>query len=190
MAARLLVLAVAALALRAADPNLDSANAKLDRIDEGRAKPGDEIFFTLAEINAWARDEVPIAVPQGIRDPKVELGNGNGTGSALVDFVKIEQSRGKTPGLIAKMFAGERPLKVSLSLESAGGTCTVHVTRVDIGGSSVEGTLLDLIIRTFFKPLYPDATVEEPFEIGYNVDKIELRPDGIRVTMKKQSRRP
>lgn len=185
MTARLVILAVAALSLRAADPVLDRANAKLDRIDDGKAKPGEVIFFTLAEINAWARDEVPIAVPQGIRDLKVELGNGTGTGSAMVDFVKIEQSRGKTPGLIAKMFAGERPLKVSLTVESGGGKCTVHVTRVDIGGTSVEGTLLDLLIRTFFKPLYPDAKVEEPFEIGYNVDRIELRPDGIRVTMTK-----
>lgn len=185
MVARLLVLAVASLALRAADPNLDSANAKLDRIDEGRAKPGESIFFTLAEINAWARDGVPIAVPQGVRDPKVELGNGTGTGSVMADFVKVEQSRGGTPGLIANMFAGERPLKVSLRVESAGGKCTVYVTRVEIGGSSVEGNLLDLLIRTFFKPLFPDAKVNEPFEIGYNVDRIELRPDGIRVTMKK-----
>ena len=180
------VLAVAGLSLRAADSALDSANAKLDRIKDEKTRPGEIILFTPAEVNAWSRDEVPKEVPQGIREPKVALGNGTATGSALVDFLKMEQGRGKTPGrLMSKMLEGERPLKVSVSMTSGGGKATVSLTRVELSEAALEGTILDFLIKTFFLPLYPDAKIGEPFELDYNIDRIELRPDGVRVTMKR-----
>jgi hypothetical protein len=170
---------------RAADSALKTADAKMDRLGNLQAKHGEVVDFSPAEVDAWVRDEVPKAVSQGIRDPKVELGQDTAVASAMVDLVKIEQARGKTPGMVSKMFEGERPLKVSLRLQSAGGKGTVSLTRVEIGGASLEGAVLNLLIKTFFTPLYPDAKINEPFEIGYNIDRIELRPDGIRVTIKK-----
>jgi hypothetical protein len=181
----LLLSALCLPALFGAGSALQSADAKMDKLTNAKAKRGEVIFFSNPEIDAWIHDEVPMVVPQGIREPKVELGQDTGTGSALVDFVKIEQARGKTPGIISKMFAGEHPLKVGLRIESAAGKCTVYVTRVEIGGAVVEGAVLNILIKTFFTPLYPDAKIGEPFDIGYNVDRIELRPDGIRVAIKK-----
>jgi hypothetical protein len=171
--------------LFAADSALKSADTKYDKLSNLKAKRGEVIVFSPAEIDAWVRDEVPKAVSQGVREPKVELGQDTALTSALVDLVKIEQARGKTPGMVSKMFEGERPLKVALRLESAGGKCTVFVTRVELGAAALEGTMLNLLIKSFFTPLYPDAKIGEPFEIGYNVDRIELRPEGIRVTVKK-----
>ncbi len=172
-------------ALFGADSALKSADAKMEKLSDTKAKRGEVILFSPAEIDAWIRDEVPKAVSQGVREPKVELGQDTALTSALVDLVKIEQARGKTPGMFSKMFAGERPLKVALRIESSGGRCTVFLTRVELGGASLEGTVLNILIKTFFTPLYPDAKINEPFEIGYNVDRIELRPDGIRVAIKK-----
>lgn len=186
MLLRLMTLPLAALALSAADPNLERADAKLDRISEGMARPGEEILFTTPEINAWARDVVPKAVPQGVRNPRIELGNGTATGSAIVDFLKMEQARGKSFGVLtSKLLEGERPLGVSVRLESNAGKCTVYLTRVELSGITIEGSVLDILIKTFFMPLYPDAKIGEPFELDDNIDRIELRPDGVHVTMKK-----
>ena len=171
--------------LFAAESALKSADAKLDKLSDMKAKRGEVIVFSPAEIDAWVRDEIPKAVPQGVRNPQVGLGMDTGTGSVLVDFVKLEEARGKTPGMISKMFSGERPLKVYVRLESAAGRCTVFLTRVEVGTASLEGSLLNVLIKTFFTPLYPDAKINEPFDIGYNVDRIELRPEGIRVTVKR-----
>lgn len=182
---RLLALALIACCVFAAQTPLQSADAKMKKFEEEKWKPGEIVVFTPAEIEAWVRNEVPMAVPQGIRDPRVELGAGAGTASAMVDFVKIEESRGKTPGMIAKMFSGERPLKVYLRLESSGGRCTVTPTRVEVGGAVVEGRILDVLISTFFRPLYPDAKIGEPFDLDYNIESIQLRPEGIRVAIKK-----
>src|ERR1700722_1985493 len=137
---RPLLLALAAvLPICAADPAFVRAGNKLDRIESGHARPGSVIVFTPAEMNAWARGRVP-QLYQGIRDPSVQLGAGSATGSAFVDFLKMRQGEGlATNSLVAKLIQGERPLKVSIQLESSHGRATARLTRLEISGVSVTG---------------------------------------------------
>jgi hypothetical protein len=182
----LLLLALAAvLPLRAADPAFARAENKLDLIESGHAHPGSVIVFTPAEMNSWARGRVP-QMYQGIRDPSVQLGDGTATGFAFVDFLKMRQGEGlATNSLVAKLIAGERPLKVSIQLESSHGRATARLTRLEISGVSVTGAPLDFLVNEFFLHLFPDAKVNQPFELHNNIERIELRPDGVRVTIKK-----
>ena len=182
----LLLLALAAvLPLSAADPAFERAEKKLDLIESGHARPGSVILFTPAEMNAWARGRVP-QMYQGIRDPKVQLGEGSATASALVDLLKMRQGEGlATNFLIAKLIEGERPLKVSIQLESSHGRATARLTRLEISGVAVTGAPLDFLVNEFFLHLFPDAKVNQPFELHNNMERIELRPDGVRVTMRK-----
>ncbi len=182
----LLLLALAAvLQLHAADLAFDRAGRKLDRIESGHARPGSVIVFTPAEMNAWARGRVP-QMYQGIRDPAVELGSGTASGSAFVDFLKMRQGEGlATNSLIAKLISGERPLKVSIQLESSHGRATARLTRLEISGVAVTGAPLDFLVNEFFLHLFPDAKVNQPFDLENNIERIELRPDGVRVTIKK-----
>ena len=186
---RVLVLAAAgvafSVALNAADPVLESANAKLEKLESGQAKPGETMVFTPAEINAWVAVKVPEAVPQGIRETRIELGTDTASASAMVDFPKIQESRGKSVGWAMAMFQGERPLKISVRVASGGGKITVFLTRVEISGVGVEGTALDFLIRSFFLPLYPDAKIGEPVDLDFNIDHVQIRPDGLRITIKK-----
>lgn len=170
-------------AVFAADPAYTSAVAKLDRIGDRRTKPGEVIVFTPQEVNAWARVAVPEAVPQGIRNPRVDLGMDAASGYALVDFLKMRKQA--SSWLVTKMIEGERPLKISVTMASGGGRCKVNLTRVEIGGVVAEGQVLDFLVKNFFLPLYPDAKINEPFELDYNIDRIDLRPDGIHVTIKR-----
>ena len=170
-------------AVFAADPAYTSAEAKLDRIGDRQAKPGEVIVFTPQEVNAWARVAVPDAVPQGVRNPRVELGMDTGTGYALVDFLKMRKQ--PSSWLVTKMIEGERPLKIVVTVVSGGGRCKVMLNRVEIGGVAAEGQVLDFLVKNFFLPLYPDAKINEPFDLDYNIDRIDLRPTGIRVTMKR-----
>lgn len=168
------------------DAYLHSADAKLDTIENNKAKRGSVIVFSLPEINSWAKYKVPEVVPQGIRNQRVTLGYDSGTGYALIDFLKMRHAQGKDPGwLISHLIEGERPVSVALHVESGGGYAKVDVTRVDISGAAASGTVLEFLIKTFFMPLYPTAKIGERFEIGYGIDRIELRPTGVRVTMKK-----
>ena len=177
----LLILAVLS-PLFAANPVLDRIDLKLNLIDSGRARRGSVIVFTPAEMNAWARSRVP-QMYQGISDPSIQLGMGTATGSAMIDLLKMRQ--GPTNPLIAKLIEGERPLKVSVQLDSSGGRATAKLTRLEISGIAVTGAPLDFLVNQFFLKMFPDAKVNQPFELRDNIDRIELRPDGVRVTIKK-----
>ena len=180
----LLTIAIAPVLL-AADPVFERAWNKLDSIDSGRARPGSVVEFTQAEWNAWAQVRVPQLV-EGVRNPRIELGTGTAAGSAIVDFLKMRQAEGiATNPVLAKLIDGERPVKVSVRVESGGGRCTIHLLRVEISGIAASGVVLDLLVSTFFQPLFPDAKIDQPFELGDNIDRIEIRPAGVRVMIKK-----
>ncbi len=177
---------MAAVLLHAADPLYDRARKKLDMIEEGRAPRGSIVNFTVAEVNAWARVKVPEIVPEGIRDMRVEMGAGTASGYAIVDFLKMRQAEGATTGwFLSKLIEGERPLRVTVRLESAGGRCTVRLTGVELSNVSASQTVLDFLVKAFFIPLYPDAKINEPFELDYNMERIVVRPGVAKVVMKK-----
>ena len=180
----LLAMAIAGAA-PAADPLFESVWNKLERIESGQAKRGSLIVFTPAEINARARARVPQQL-EGIREPRVRLGTGAATGSALVDFLKMRRGEGLvTNPLIAKLIEGERPFQVSIRLESSGGRATVYLTAVEISGIALPRPVLDFLVQDFFLPLFPDAKIGQPFDLRDDIERIDLRPDGVRVQMKR-----
>jgi hypothetical protein len=169
----------------AADPALQSARAKIEKLTNNKMKPGESVTFSLAETQAWAAAIVAEEVPQGIRDLKIELGEDTASSSAIVDLLKVQQSRGKPVGWAVTMFQGEHPLKISVRVNSGGGKITVNLTRLELSGVIVEGTPLDFLIKNFFLPLYPDAKIGQPVDFDYNVDHIQIRPDGLQIVIKK-----
>jgi hypothetical protein len=183
---RLVLTMLFAPLLMAGDQYFDSAEAKLDTLEQGKAKPGSVIVFSLQEINSWARYKVPEIVPQGIRNQRVTLGLDTGTAYALMDFLKMRHAEGKaTNWLMTRLIEGERPVTISIHMQSGGGYAIVDLTRVEISGAVASGSVLDFLIKTFFMPLYPAAKIGEKFEIGYGIDRIDIRATGIRVTMKR-----
>jgi hypothetical protein len=172
--------------LPGADPLYESMQHKLDLIEARLVRHGASVVFSPPEINAWARVKVPEAMPQGIHDEQVELGEGTGSGYAVVDFLQMLQAKGKSANwLMSKLLEGERPLRVSVALESGGGRCVVRLTSVEISNVTANSTVLDFLIRTLFMPLYPDAKISEPFDLDYDIDRIDVHPDSVRVTIKR-----
>ena len=174
-----------AIPLLAVDPLYLSTQKKFDQIADGKLKPGTVVVLTPTELNAWARVKVAESIPQGLRNPVIELGSGEATGSALVDFLKMASQNGQDPGwLISKLIEGERPLKIWIRMTSSGGRAMVNLTRVELSGASLSGRTLDFLIDNFFKPKYPDAKIGEPFDLGYSIERIEIQPAGVRIVMK------
>jgi hypothetical protein len=172
--------------LRGADPVALGVSRKLDLIQTGQAKPGSVFRFTAAELNAWVRAKAPSIVPDGFRQPRLVLGNGEATASALIDFLKVRNASGiQTNFLVAKLIQGEKLVTARASIQSAHGQATVHVLRVEIGGLAVTGAPLDFLVQNFLLPFYPDATIDQPFGLADNVDRIEVTPAEARVYMRR-----
>jgi hypothetical protein len=172
--------------LRAASPLAVSVSRKLDLIENGRAAPGAVIRFTQAEFNAWVRVKAPMIVPEGFREPRLVLGNGEATASALIDFLKVRDSAGlETNVLVAKLIQGEKPVTVRATIHSANGRATVHLESVKIGSLEVSGATLDFLVRNFFLPFYPDAKIDEPFDLANGVERIAIMPAAALVYMRR-----
>ena len=182
MLPKIAILCAALTSWGAALPQSDylSAKRKLDAIQQRRMAPGSAVTFTPREIDAWSRIEIPKEIPHGFLEPHVQLGEGVASGRALVDFLQMRQAQGQNPGwLMSRMLEGERPLLISVRLRSSGGRCTVDLTKVEISGVAAQGSVLDFLIRTFFLPLYPRAKIGQPFELGYNIERLEIHPVGV-----------
>jgi len=172
--------------VRADDPVFGRVWMKLNFLFSGQAAPGSVILFPPDEVDAWVRTRVPARFP-GIRAPKVALGTGNVTASAMVDFTKILAGEGQPLNpAVAKLFEGERPVRVVARIESSGGHAVVSPTRVEVARVAATGSALDLLVKTFLLPLFPDAKIGQPFELGLNIDHVDVRPDGVRVAIKKK----
>jgi len=161
----------------AADPAALAVSKKLDLIQSGKAKPGSVFRFTPGELNAWVRTKAPTVIHDGFRQPRLTLGSGEAGASALIDFLKVRHASGvETPWLVAKLIQGEKLVTARATIRSAHGRATVHLVRVEIGGLAVTGAALDFLVQNFFRPFYPDAKIDEPFELAGDVDRIEVTP--------------
>jgi hypothetical protein len=170
----------------ASDPVAASVSKRLDLIESGKARPGAVFRFTSAELNVWVRVKAPTVVPAGFRQPRLVLGNGEASATALIDFLKVRHGSGvETNWLIAKLIQGEKLVKARASIRSGHGQATVHVLSVEIGGLVVTGAPLDFLVRNFLLPFYPDAKIDEPFELAGNVDRIVVTPAEALVYMRK-----
>jgi len=181
---RLLALVALPLLLVSARSDYSSAHHKLDLIESGRLKPGARVSFTERELNAYVEQELPKTVPQGVREPKLELGAGTATGSALIDFLKLEHAAGNPPGwLMRQLLQGEHPVTVTARITSGNGRATVDVQSIQISGVTIEGRLLDYLIHNYLNAYYPDAKVGQPFEMSYRIDRLDIQPARVDVLL-------
>ena len=179
-----LVLTVTASVVLAADPLAASAQKKLDSISDRKLKPGAVVTLSAREVNAWIHEKAVKAFPQGIRNERIDLGPGTADGNALVDLLKI--SKGNVNALIGRLIEGEKPLRVAIRVESSNGRATVFLTRVELSGVAIDGSILDFLIKHFVQPRYPDMKINEPFDLDFNIDRIEIQATAVRIFIKKR----
>ncbi len=169
--------------VQAATTDYESAQRKIDGIQSDRLKPGARVDLTPRELNAYAEHNLPA----GVRNARVQVtAPGDATGSALVDFGKVERSRGGQPGwLMSKLLDGERPVSVTAHIRSADGKATVDVERVQVSGLEIDGAMLDFLIKNVLLAVYPDAVVGRPFELGHHIRSIDVKPSAVGVVIGK-----
>jgi hypothetical protein len=158
-----------------------SAKQKFDSIESGRLHPGVQVTLTYPELTAWVEN----AAPRGVRNPKLRVAERDvATGTALIDFAQLERSQGRQPGwLMSKLLEGERPVAVTARIRSFAGRATVDLQRVEISGIAIDGRTLDFLIQNFLIPLYPDAVIGKPFELGHRIERLDIVPASVGVVI-------
>jgi hypothetical protein len=182
MPAMLVTAALAATLLSGASPEYLSVVRKFSLIEQDRLKPGSRVTLTPQELNAYARQESAEAAPGAVRNPRLDLGAGTATASALIDFGKLRRAEGKSPGwIMSHLLDGERPVTIIARIRSADGTATVDVESVEISGITIEGPMLDFLINNYLIAAYPDAKVGQPFDLGHRIERLDVQPSAVGV---------
>jgi hypothetical protein len=162
-----------------------SCKRKFDLIESERLRPGSRITLTSRELNAYVAAEVAQYGAGGVRNPQLELGDGSASGTALIDFVKLQQAAGKPPGwMMSRLLAGERPVRVTARIQSGSGRAQVDVERVEISGVVIDGKMLDYLVQHYLVPEFPEAKVGQPFELAHRIDHLEVKPEAVGVVVR------
>ena len=177
---------LAACLLAGAEADYWSAKRKIELIQSDQVAAGAHVTLRAGELEAYAKREIRSVAPEGVREPRLELGNGEAKGFAYIDFPKLRRALGHPMGwLMARLLAGERPVRVKARIRSGGGRATVDLERVEISGLTVSGAALDFLIRNFVLPYYPEAKIGQPFELAHRIERLEVRPSEVRVLIKR-----
>lgn len=180
----LAVLLAGLFLLYGADSQYLAAKHKIDLIEGNTLRPGTRVVLSQGELNSYAEREVAQVAPRGIRQPRVVLGNGSATGTALINFAELQRAQGNEPGwIVSTLLNGERPVRVSATIQSANGQAVVKVQQVEVSGMVIEGTTLDFLIRNYLMHYYPEAKVDRPFELGHRIERLEVRPSAVTVVI-------
>ena len=159
---------------------------KFEQIKNRQAKPGSIVTLGEPELNAYLNEESKALAKEGIRNPKVNLASGKAIGSATVNFLKLKTASGEEPGwLLRQLLDGERKLDVTARLDSKAGRATVYLEKVAIDGIDVSGKPLDYLLNHYLKAYYPKAKVGEPFDLDYEIQRIDLKPETVAVVIAK-----
>jgi hypothetical protein len=158
--------------LGAAPNDYSSAKQKFDLIESDRLKAGSRVELSVRELDAYAEREVP----EGVRNPHLQLvAPGVATGTAMIDFGKVRRALGYQTGwLMSQLLDSDRPVSVTARIHSAGGRATVDLQRVEISGVAADGRTLDFLIQNIFLPLYPNAVLGRPFELGHRIERLDV----------------
>jgi hypothetical protein len=174
-----LIAAALASFVFAAPTDYTSAKHKFDLINTERLRPGATVTLTASELNAYVAHEAP----PGVRNTKLEIVRpGEAVGSALIDFAAVRRGQGHPPGwLMSKLLSGERPVTVAARILSSNGKATVEVHRVEVSGIEIDGKTLDFLIQNVLLPMYPNAAVSRPFDLGHRIERLDIQPAAVGV---------
>jgi hypothetical protein len=163
--------------LQAADPLAERTRNKLSLIKQNKIPRGTILVFSQRDLNAWLRAELAEEQGLGLRDTKMDLADGVVTFEGLADFGKLA---GGNP-LIAGLIGGERSIKIVAQPETAAGKLTVHLKQVEIAGIPLTGVLLNFAAKLVISLLYDDVEIDQPFEMGHNIDRASIDAAALRL---------
>jgi hypothetical protein len=163
-----------------------AAARKLSLIQHDRLRPGARVALTPQELTAYAREQAAEAASGAVRNPKLQLGAGTATATALIDFAKLRRAQGKPPGwIMAHLLEGARPVTVNARIRSSGGTATVDVQFVEISGVTIQGRMLDFLIHNYLAAAYPAAKLGQPFALGHRIERLDVKPAAVGVIIRR-----
>ena len=165
---------------------LQSATAKMERIEQDRVPAGVTVTLTAAELLAYADEQAGVIAPGALRNTTLKLTAGHAEASTSINFLRVRQAEGHDDNWLARqLLDGERPVRILVRFQSASGRARVDIERVEVAGVAMQGSTLDFLLRQFVVPNFPEARAGAWFALGHRIDRLEVAPGAARVVMRR-----
>jgi hypothetical protein len=164
----------------------DSFQKKVDFIRENASASSpvqQPTTFSQEEVNAYFAER-RLKVPDGVQTVTFDLAPSQVTASTRVDFEKLRNSRPSMNPLLA-IFDGVHDCKVVAHTDPAGpGMVRVRVESVVIDGMEVPRMALELFIKHYVNPKYPDVSLENTYRLPARIDSAVIAQQAGTITQK------
>ena len=74
------------------------------------------------------------------------------------------------------LLSGEREVRASCHYTSSQGEGRIDVESVEIDGTRISGSILDLLISSYVAPRVPEFELGKPMPLSHNLRQIRLEP--------------
>ncbi len=137
------------------------------------------------EINSYFQYKLGTRTPKGVSEIQLDLHPDRPSGAAMVDFEQVKAASKKPVNpLLDHLLTGRKPISVAGRFTSSGGSGLFHLEQVSIGGLTLKGYLLDLVVRSFVLPRYPQVAIGRPFELPANIEQITVEEGRARIVQR------
>jgi hypothetical protein len=135
------------------------------------------------EINAYFAER-RLNMPEGVKTVVFDLAPNQVTATTRVDFEQLRQSRPSMNPLLA-IFDGIHDCQVVAHTESAGpGLVHVRVESVVIDGMEVPRMALELFMKHYVNPKYPNVSLDNNYRLPARIDSAVIAQQAGTITQK------
>ena len=154
-----------------------SAKKKIDRINSGSLRNGETVILSENEINSFFKYDHSGEMPEGVREVKVDLGEGGAVVRVFVDLSRAQDQQGAPGGIVWRfLLRGERKVVAHCRYRSADGYGRLDVDSVEIDGRTVPRFIVDWLIASYVNPQIPDFEVGKTVGLPKKVQEIRVQP--------------
>jgi hypothetical protein len=130
--------------------------------------------FSEREINSYLRYQVSALYPKGLDEVRVRILDDAVRAKARVNFDDLQAGikAGKVT-VMSSLFSGVHEVELAGKLSARNGGGSYEILGVSLDQIEIPKPLIDLLVKRYLVPKYPDAAPDKVFALPYRIDRIE-----------------
>ncbi len=163
---------------QAAEPSQAAAREAARKLTEltspSREFSGGVFEFSDREINSYLRYQLSALYPKGLDEVRVQILDDAVQVKAKVNFDDLQAGikAGKVT-VMSSLFSGVHEIELAGKLTARNGEGSYEILGFSLDRTEIPRPLIDLLVKKYVVPKYPDAAPDKIFALPYGIDRIE-----------------
>jgi hypothetical protein len=152
----------------------EAAQKLADLTSTSPESSGDVFEFSDREINSYLRYQVSALYPKGLNEVRIQILDNAIRAEARINFDDLQAGikAGKVT-LMSSLFSGVHEVDLTGKLSARNGAGSYEILGFSLDHTEIPRPLIDLLVKKYLVPKYPEAAPDKTFALPYGIDKIE-----------------